>query len=194
MPETRTRARRSSSDEDVDSQVLGSGDPALQEEARQAVIDEVGEDAYLADPDRFWTAQQGPKPDSGFAAVQGPQKFLKEQLPDPAVAKLAGIPAQQIPQGLVLDVEADPEAALSDPHGPEPGELVRLVKNDAVNQHLIARAEEAPTGRDVLTLTSHSMGEIRRAQEPTAEGVETESEAETEQTSGGSDDGSQTGD
>jgi hypothetical protein len=100
---------------------LGSGDPAAQEEAMADAIERVGDDEYHADPELYWTAQQGPMPDTGRAAALGPQLFMEEQLPDPEGAKAAGFPPIEIPD--YQKIAAD---AVGHPKGPEPGELVRL--------------------------------------------------------------------
>lgn len=165
MPETKTRR---ASEADVDAQVLGSGNPETQEETRAGIHESVGEEAYLADPERFWTAQHGPMPDTGTAAALGPQKYLPQQLPDPDIARAAGITPQTIPSSIVIDTEAGAEGTY-DPKGPEPGEIVRLVVNDATNKHMLDEAERNPESRRFLTLTGDGVRGIKAAQEAGAE-------------------------
>ena len=147
-------------DTDDDRKILGSGHPETQEEARQDAIERAGgEDAYYGDPMTHWTSQQGGMPDTGTAAALGPQAYLQEQLPDPNVAKAAGITPQNVSALTVLD----PDEAWGHPKGPEPGEQVRLLKNDATNQHMLDNTEAAD--REHFTLTSGSMADVRAAQE-----------------------------
>src|SRR5687767_6334396 len=152
----------SSTDSDVRAQVLGSGDPEAQEQARTDVIDRVGEDAYKANPERYWTAQQGGMPETGTVAALGPQRYLKEQLPNPDIAKAGGHTPQRIPEGLTI---GEDEILSGHPKGPEPGEYIRLAYGQAVDRHLLGDAADAPSDANYLTLTSDGMAEIRRAQE-----------------------------
>lgn len=132
---------------EADRSVLGSGDPEYQEEAMAAAKELVGEDVYDADPLTYWTAQHGGMPDTGTAAALGPQRYLPEQLPDPAVARAGNIAPQNIPEGLVID----DEEAWDHPKGPEPGEQVRLLKNEAVNQRMLTDTSAADSEHFVLT-------------------------------------------
>lgn len=65
--------------------------------------------------------------------VQGPQMFTKEQLPDPAVARAAGLAPQAIPAEQVLDGDD----AFSHPRGPEPGEQARAEQRRAVIDRVV---------------------------------------------------------
>jgi hypothetical protein len=100
--------------------MMGSGSTEAQDEARQAIIDRVGEEAYEADPEMYWTAQQGPMPATGRVLANEPQQFLPEQLPDPEGARNAGLPEVIIPEAQI-----NPEA-VGHPNGPEPGEITRI--------------------------------------------------------------------
>jgi len=101
-----------------DARILGSGDPDYQEEARQDAIERAGgEDEYNANPDLYWSAQQGPMPE---VPGQGPQVYLPEQLPDPEVARAAGITPQFIPPTIV-DESADESV-----QGPEPTDVANI--------------------------------------------------------------------
>lgn len=161
MAKTDVRERRDADDPEVQAQVLGSGYPEAQEEARQAVIEEVGEAAYNADPERYWTAQQGPMPDVGRLAALGPQRYVAAQLPNPDIAKAGGHRPQQIPEGLLLS----DEEAWGHPKGLEPGEMVRLSLNAEVDRRLLEEADDLGSSRNYLTLTSDGMAAIRKAQE-----------------------------
>lgn len=155
MPETQEKTSpRGEADRD-------SGNPELNNEARQVVIDEVGEDRYNAEPDRYWTAQQGGLPESGQVAARGPQMYLPSQLPDPDVAKAANLTPQDIPENIVLD----PDDAWSHPRGPEPSEQIRLAKSGAVKARMIEEAHEKPSEAGLFALTDSSMDDVRRAQE-----------------------------
>lgn len=145
--------------EAADRSVLGSGDPEYQEEAMAAAKELVGEEAYDADPMTYWTAQHGPMPDTGTAAALGPQRYLPEQLPDPDVARASNIAPQNIPEGLVID----DEEAWEHPKGPEPGEQVRLLKNEAVNQRMLG--DTPPTDSERFVLTSSGLANVKAAQE-----------------------------
>jgi len=143
-----------------DRSILGSGDPETQEEARQDAIERAGgEEAYNADPEAYWTAQQGGMPDTGRVAALGPQRYLQEQLPDPDIARASGIAPQQIPETLVLSEEE----AWDHPKGPEPGEQVRLLKNEAVNQRMVS--ETSAADREAYMLTSSGLQAVREQQE-----------------------------
>lgn len=99
-----------------DAKIYGSGDPEYQEEARQDAIERAGdEDIYNANPDLYWTAQQGSMP---TVPGQGPQVYLPEQLPDPEVARAGGITPQFIPETIV----AGEDLEVNDPKGPEPSD------------------------------------------------------------------------
>lgn len=104
-----------------DRSILGSGHPEAQEEAKADAIERIGEEEYYADPELYWTAQQGPMPETGTVAANEPQKYLEEQLPDPAAAEAAGLAPQRIPATQIMTVDD-----MGHPQGPEPGELVRL--------------------------------------------------------------------
>lgn len=177
-------ARTQTKDRDVEAQVLGSGNPSIQDETREGVIEQYGEDAYLADPERFWTAQHGPMPDSGTAAALGPQRYLDAQLPDPAVALAAGIPPQRIPETIRV---AD-EDAWTDPRGPEPGEQVRLVKSNAVKEGMLREVQENPAAGGYFTLTDHTVQEIRAAQEEPDTDPEADADADETGDGGGTND------
>jgi hypothetical protein len=125
------------------------------------VIDEVGEDRYNAEPDRYWTAQQGGLPDSGQVTARGPQMYLREQLPDPEVSRVANFTPQEIPENIVLDGDD----AWDHPRGPEPSELIRLAKSGAVKERMIGEAHEKPSEAGLFSLTDSSMDDVRRAQE-----------------------------
>lgn len=99
-----------------------------------------------------WTAQTGgtlPK-----EALEANQKFTPEQLPDPNVARAAGIQPQQIPQHLVLDGDD----AYDHPLGPEPGERERLEHREAIKQRLEEGEGGAPQprGRSVEDLQNRA--------------------------------------
>lgn len=160
--QVRSTELSSTDDTEVRAQVLGSGDPEAQEAARTDVIERVGEDAYNANPERYWTAQQGGLPDTGRIAALGPQRYLKEQLPNPDIAKAGNITPQRIPEGLTI---GEDEIMDGHPKGPEPGEFIRLAYGQAVDRHLMRDADEARSDANYLTLTSDGMAEIRRAQE-----------------------------
>jgi hypothetical protein len=146
---------------EADRSVLGSGDPEYQEEAKAAAMEAVGEEEYNANPDLYWTAQQGGMPDTGRVAALGPQRYLPEQLPDPDVARASNIAPQNIPEGLTIS----DEEAWEHPKGPEPGEQVRLLKNEAVNQRMLTDASEATADRESFVLTSSGLANVRAAQE-----------------------------
>jgi hypothetical protein len=111
---------------------------------------------------------------------QGPQVFTKEQLPDPAVAKAAGIPAQSIPADQIVDGED----AYSHPRGPEPGEqaraeqrravIDRLVENDDIPN--IAAADLTNASVDVEATTA-----LGRAIEKREAGDESADDADTDE-------------
>ena len=95
-----------------------------------------------AERERGWTAQQGSSlPEEALTANQ---MFTPEQLPDPDIARAAGIAPQQIPTRLVLDGDE----AYAHPLGPEPGERERLEHREAIKQTLEeAGAGPQPRGR-----------------------------------------------
>ena len=101
-----------------------------------------------------WTAQSANTlPD---VALEANQKFTPEQLPDPNVARAAGIAPQQIPAHLVLDGDE----AYSHPLGPEPGERERLEQREAIKQTLEeAGAGPQPRGRTIDTEARAEAGE-----------------------------------
>lgn len=148
-------------DNERPAEVRGSGDPDLQQEAREAAIERVGESTYYGEPDRFWTAQQGPMPESAAVAARGPQVYLPSQLPDPAIARSANFTPQEIPENIVVN----PGAAWSHPRGPEPAEQVRLLKSEAVQGHMVQEARDHPSQKGLFALTDTPMEEIRQAQE-----------------------------
>lgn len=125
MPSTKDEAR-----------VLGSGDPDYQEEARQDAIERAGgEENYEANPELYWTAQQGPMPD---VPGRGPQVYLPEQLPDPEVAKSANFTPQFIPATIVAE-ELEP----NDPKGPEPSDRRNIEEGAFYDWSENAKAEAA---------------------------------------------------
>lgn len=98
-----------------DAKILGSGDLDYQEEARQDAIERAGsEENYNNNPDLYWSAQHGPMP---VKPGDGPQVYLPEQLPDPEVARSAGITPQFIPPTIVDEDAAD------NVQGPEPTDV-----------------------------------------------------------------------
>lgn len=98
-----------------------------------------------------WTAQSvNTLPDE---ALEANQKFTPEQLPDPNIARAAGIAPQQIPTRLVLDGED----AYDHPLGPEPGERERLEHREAIKQRLEgAGAAPQPRGRSAEDLQARA--------------------------------------
>ena len=143
-----------------DRSTLGSGDPEYQDEARADAIERAGgEEEYNADPMSYWTAQQGGMPETGTAEALGPQRYLEEQMPDPAAAIAAGFAPQQIPEGLVIS----DEDAWGHPKGPEPGEQVRLIKNEAVNERMLTDTTAAD--REHFVLTSSGLENVRAEME-----------------------------
>lgn len=71
--------------------------------------------------------------DEPASETQGPQVFTPEQLPDPAVARAAGLPPQAIPESQIIDGDD----AYSHPRGPEPGEQVRAEQRAAVTNRVV---------------------------------------------------------
>lgn len=154
-------AKTDESDSGVRAQVLGSGDPDFQKEALEARREEVGPEIFDANPERYWSSQMGGLPNTGQVAALGPQVYVKEQLPDPAVAQAAGIPPQQISDASLISAED----AVDHPRGPEPGEEVRFIKNAAVNDRMRREASENPSTGEHFTLTSDGVRAIQAAQE-----------------------------
>jgi hypothetical protein len=106
-----------------EASILGSGDPAYQDEARAEAIERAGgEDAY--DEELHWTAQQGPAPASERNKANEPTQFLPGQLPDPEGAQSALVPELKVPETQTVDDAAD------HPNGPEPDELLVLGEID----------------------------------------------------------------
>lgn len=95
-----------------------------------------GDTADAFDPAIGWTAQSG----EGYAVDPNTelpgQMFVRSQLPDPEIAKAAGLRPQTVPEYLILD----DEEAYAHPQGPEPGELVRAAKRDEVKRGLFEQA------------------------------------------------------
>lgn len=78
-----------------------------------------------------WTAQKGGLPPETETGSRVNQVFVPEQLPNPEVAKAAGITPQNIPSNVIVSTED----GTTDPLGPEPGEIERAVRranNDVV--------------------------------------------------------------
>lgn len=141
---SRASVEKEASERAVQAQVLGSGDPDAQEAARADAIERAGGEAnYYRNPDDFWTAQQGTHPQGPTSLAMGPQVYVEEQLPDPAVALAAGIPPQRIPAHLVIGTI---EEGLGHPKGPEPGEMVRIAVAAHVQAQLAADLEQAVPG------------------------------------------------
>lgn len=119
-------------------------DETVQDEETNTETERVGAAGVdeRAERERGWTAQHGTAlPDEARTANQ---KFVESQLPDPDVARAAGIHPQNIPEHLVL---SDDEA-FSHPLGPEPGERERLEQRDAIKATLEqAGAGPQPRGR-----------------------------------------------
>lgn len=104
------------------------------------------------DPSFGWTVQSGVGIDETAAESRGPQRYTPEQLPDPAVARAAGLAPQNIPSSLI--VEGDD--AFSHPRGPEAGEQERAEKRTAVTQRLV---ENADTVGDTLAIDAAAVSE-----------------------------------
>jgi hypothetical protein len=96
---------------------------------------------------------------------QGPQMFTPEQLPDPSVARAAGLPPQAIPATQIIDGED----AYSHPRGPEPGEQVRAEQRRAIVDRVVENDDvpgvpETP----VQTVASRNLAEAAVEPEPTS--------------------------
>lgn len=128
---------RASSDEETDDRV------ALAQEHRENArrrLDERGRSNTIdaSDPTVGWTAQSGTEGawndatgvwDSDPNQNQPGQVFHVSQLPDPEVARAAGIPPQNIPPNLVVE---DEEEAYTHPQGPSATELRNAAQREAI--------------------------------------------------------------
>jgi hypothetical protein len=82
--------------------------------------------------------------DTPDSESQGPQMFTPEQLPDPNVARAAGLTPQAIPATQIIDGED----AYSHPRGPEPGEQVRAEQRAAIVERVVEN-NDVPSLPDV---------------------------------------------
>lgn len=135
--------------------VVGNQEPAGYDvEARQADVDAANENA-VADNQSFvspqrrllngpytsadggdanigWTVQHGGAAPLNLAENRPGQVFTVDQLPDPEVARAAGLPPQRISPEFVVSAEE----AYTHPSGPNVGEIERAAQRQAISDKL----------------------------------------------------------